>query len=657
MNRLSIAALFLLTAIGCSEPAGLPETVPPVEGSYAFVDVNVVDIENGIVTAGHTVLVSNGRITRVGATDDVATPQGATVIDSEGKYLAPGLADMHAHPMTERDLHAYITSGITLIRSMWGEPAVLALREGVAAGELLGPRIFTGGRIVDGEPVIHYGSERVLTEEEAEAVVARHKAAGYDFIKVYSNLSVEAFDAIVAAAKRHGIPVEGHIPSAVPTTHAFANMRAAEHLIGIEEATLADGANIVKRWNPTFPAHAASLGRGETSLSEQYDDEKLAAIAAAARDSGIWTVPTLVTIRGTAMSPEAVARQQARPEYAYVDYTVKSFWNLSAMFRTGWTEDSYRGAEMLFEHELSQVKALHDAGARILAGTDAQNPWAMTGDGMVDELELLVRAGLSNLDALRAATTSPAAYMQETGTSGVVAEGARADVVLLSANPLEDVAAYRAIEGVMSGQTWLDRAALDGLLDGMLAANTKKEAFFADAQPWPLQEGEQALIEAQFVVRQGEQVLGTERIASTINATGTPGVIGQTYAADGSHRDLRGGAGEQAPLLTNTAMDWLVIGPTLAGLNDGETRALPVRVTQGDGEIVTANLTVTRQPSEVLVGHFYFTGSNRHDVRLQAPGIDRSMQVWLGGGFYQGWPVKLVLDPDGESSVEYQRIL
>ena len=373
---------------------GTDRPTAPVEetgSAYAFANVTVVSMTSDRVDADHTVVVADGRITDAGPAASVAIPPGARVIDGSGKYLAPGLADMHAHPMTTADLDAYLAAGVTLIRAMWGEPAVLTLREGVASGAIAGPRIFTGGRIVDGEPVIHYGSDIVRNAADALEVVTRHKAAGYDFIKVYSNLSVEAFDAIAEAARANGIPFAGHIPDAVPADHAFrSGMQTAEHLIGIGPATLADGAEYYTRFHPAFPQYAARIGAGEISLDAVYDDARLRQLAELARETGIWTVPTLTTIRGTAMSPEEASAFSARDAARYVDYTVMSFWRMSAAFRTAWTPDTYRGAELQFEEDLRQVKAFHDAGARILAGTDAPNPWAFVGFGMVDELELYV---------------------------------------------------------------------------------------------------------------------------------------------------------------------------------------------------------------------------------------------------------------------------
>ena len=693
-RKAPIARCALALAFGSVLPAcdqAVDQPTAPVDEPvpvYAFTNVNVVPMTADRIDSDRTVIVTEGRIAATGDSAGVEIPPGARIIDGSGKYLAPGLADMHAHPMTTADLDAYLANGVTLIRALWGEPAVLDLREEVASGAIAGPRIVTGGRIVDGEPVIHYGTESVLNAADALEVVARHRAAGYDFIKVYSNLSIEAFDAIAEAAAAHGIPFAGHIPDAVPAAHAFrSGMQTAEHLIGIGPATLREGAEYYTRFHPDFPDYAARIGTGEIALDEVYDDAKLKELAELARETGIWTVPTLTTIRGTAASPEEMAAFSEREATGYVDYTVKSFWHLSAAFRAAWTPDTYRGARLQLEQDLRQLKALHDAGARILAGTDAPNPWAYVGFGMVDELELYVEAGLPPFAALQTATTAPAEFMNEAGRSGIVAEGARADLVLLGGNPLENVAAYRDIAGVMAAGQWFDRDELDSRLAAIKAASDRKAAVFRDAPAWPTQGAEVVPISAEFVLEQGEASPGAERIATVAMENGATAFLGQFLAPDGSVRNSRVETGDGgfarkitvervsgdgtleqrvyelqdigAHVLTGTALDWIMLGPSLAAMQDGESRDFAIRRLEDGGPAEAGTMTVTRQPSEVIVGHFYFTGANRHDISIADVGGTRELSVWMGGGFYSGWPVRIVersAAPDG-AAIEYRRIL
>jgi len=623
----------------------------------AFVGVNVVPMAEETVLSNYTVITAQGRIQAVGPRSGVQVPEGVPVVDGSGLYLAPGLADMHAHPMTQYDMDAYLVSGVTLIRAMWGEPAVLELRAKVKNGDIPGPRIHAGSRIVDGTPVIHYGTERVVAPEDAERVVAHYQDQGYDFIKVYSNLSLEAFDALSAAAKRHGIPLEGHIPDEVPTEHAFEHMRAAEHLTGIGKASLVDGAEHLPRWAPVFAAFATSLGTGEAKLDNHYDGTKLKQIAQAAREANFWSIPTLITIRGTGLSPEKVAFETQREAFQYTDYAVRTFWQLGGLFKQGWTEATYRGSDILLEHEMAQVKALHDAGAGLLLGTDSQNPWAFLVSGVVDELGLFVDAGLTPFQAIQTGTTAAAAYMGEEGTAGIVATGARSDLVLLRNNPLDDVNAYREIVGVMAGDQWLDRPALDGLLAGLFKRSQSNEAVFADAPEWELNSGEFAPISAEFVIKQGGEQIGKERIAMAWQGPAPVAAVGLVQE-EGGYGQVRVDLRDDQPLkLTGSSVDLLSLGAQFSAMADGDSISLEAEIPGDDGMPRTVQIDAVRNPAEVLVGYFYFTGSNRYDVTIRDGENKTEAQVWMGGGFYNGWPVKVLVQPGTEDEIELARIL
>ena len=688
-SRLVVIAI-MGSVLACGQSGTELDTTDEARGErYAITNVDVVPMDTDTVRTDQTVLVESGRISAISSADTIEIPAGYEEIDGTDKYLAPGLADMHAHPMTQLDLDAYVANGITLIRSMWGEPVILGFRDSIAAGDRVGPRIVTGGRIVDGDPVIHYGTDRVVEVADAEGVVATQKAAGYDFIKVYSNLSLQAFDSIVTAAKDHDIPFAGHIPTAVPTEHAFrSGMRTAEHLFGIRSATAVEGAEPVDRiLDPAFEDYASRLGTGELQLIDVYDEAKLTAIAELAAETGIWTVPTLATRRGSLLSPTAIERERQRPAMNYVDYAVAEFWRVGDLLRVGWSTESYRGAELEFAHELTQVKAFHDAGARILAGTDAPNPYAFVGFGLVDELELFVAAGLSKYEALQTATTAAAEFMGEAGAAGIVAEGARADLVLLDENPLEDISAYRHISGVMSGDNWLDRSAIDNLLTGIRANSKRNASVFSDAPQWPLSDDEHIVFRAEFVLTQAGESAGAERIAPVQAPDGNAAVLGQKLEANGTVRNYRaevgasgavrrividqlGGDGASTQqvletrgsgptIITGTALDWLTLSPTLTSMQDGDTRRISVQGINDRGDLEPQEMTVTRHPSDVLVGHFYWTGANRYDVSIKGSNETTELSVWMGGGFYSGWPVKITVQTEAlvELSIDYRRIL
>ena len=686
-GRLFTCLILSLSLLGCAaqEPDQIAETAA-IEGAYAFVNVSLVPMTHEGVEEGQTVLVSDGRIQQIGTVEDTEVPEGYQSIDGTDRFLAPGLADMHAHPMTQFDLDTYIAHGVTLIRAMWGEESLLELKRAAEAGEILAPRIVSGGRIVDGEPVIHYGTERVRNAAEAQEVVARHKAAGYDFIKVYSNLSLESFDAIAAAAKQEGIPFGGHIPTAVPSEHAMRmGMQTAEHLIGVSSETLAEGyEDIPARFQPTFVEYTTRLGKGEIRIEEVHDQEKLARLAEVAAETGMWTVPTLATLRGTGLSSAQVESEFASDQMQYVDYTVQEFWRLGFSFGAQLPPEYYDGMAHIFQNELNEVKAFHDAGARLLIGTDAPNPFAYVGSGVVDEMQHFVDAGMMPFEALGYATTAVGEFMQEVGETGVIAPGARADLVLIDANPLDDVEAYHSISGVMAAGRWLDRAALDALLAGLLAKNEAKAERFRDLPPWPTEGEEQVLVRAEFKRLIGGEEAGVERIAAVMSPDGTRANLAQVKGEDGQVTDIRveydaksgltgvsiqahDNDGEATHLrleyeeggpvtLTGSLTDWLQQAQITA-MQDGQTLELEAQRLLPSGELEEGSLSITRHPSEVIDGHFYYTGCNRHDVRFEGSSGVTEWQVWLGGGFYQGWPVRaLGQDADGQE-VEYVRVL
>lgn len=670
---------------------------------YAITQVKVVPMASETVLENQTVLVEGNRIVGIQPAESAAIPAGYEVIEGKGRYLAPGLADMHAHPMTQADLDAFLASGVTLIRAMWGEPIILQMREEIEMGERAGPRIIAGGRIVDGEPVIHYGSDLVINRRDAERVVRAQKAAGYDFIKVYSNLTLESFDAIAEVAKAENIPYAGHVPHQVPMSHALqAGMQTSEHMTGVSNATLREGQTYVWNWSPEFGPFAERLGKGELTPDQVFDEQKLGDLAALSAETGHWLVPTLIVLRGVSLNPDEMAAEFDSPDLRYTDYTVKTFWRL--MFTMGPPRSAafYAGQHALFEHNLKQLKAFHDAGARILAGTDALNPFVKVGFSMVQELQLFVDAGMTPFEALQTATVNAAEFSGEPGAAGIVASGARADLVLLQSNPLEDVAAYRGITGVFANGRWHNREDLDQRLAALEALSNRKAAVFAADATWTLEEGEFVPMFAGFETFDGDIKTGTERIARAYVGEATAAMLSERVGADGAietfrvetddagnithlqRRVMRGAdtsnlelrrsdAGfaidstgspprtidsNSGMIITHSALDSLSLSPAINALKDGQTSELEALCLESDDQLVPCTVTLTRHPAEVIHGHFYFSGVNPIDVQIESASSTRHSRFMIGGGFYTGWPVRLELDqPSAEAPLHYRRIL
>ncbi|HKE00213.1 MAG TPA: amidohydrolase family protein, partial [Planctomycetota bacterium] len=376
-------------------------------------------------------------------------------IDGRGKFLMPGLADMHVHTWSEQDFPLFLANGVTTVRNMFGAPVHLDWRRRIAAGELLGPTIVTAGPIVDGKRPVWPGSDVVADAEDAERVVAAQKEAGYDFVKVYSKLTKTAYDAVVASAKKHGLPVDGHVPDAVGVEAVLASgQRSLEHLslYGIATSARAESSKDM-------------LAIADFAAWTRFDADKGAALAKATAKSGIWSCPTIVVLQKWVSEKDAEELSK-RPEMRYC-------W-MRAMWKSGFGSSKDSRMEEIAasmpkanEARKKMTGLLHAAGARLILGTDMGNPWVVPGFSAHEELRNLVDSGLSPFEALRAATSSPAEMLGVPGEFGTVAAGARADLVLLDADPLADVANAQRVSGVMARGRWLPRADLQAKLDAI----------------------------------------------------------------------------------------------------------------------------------------------------------------------------------------------
>jgi imidazolonepropionase-like amidohydrolase len=485
-----------LSVCGC-RPAPVERPGPP---PTAFVDVAVLPLDREAVLTGQTVLVQGERIVAVGPRASVHVPRSARIVEGRGRFLMPGLIESHAHLVREDDLRLYLARGITTVRNMWGAPIHLEWRERIRKGELLGPSIVTAGPIVDGEPPHHDGSLVLREPGEVDAAIALHRKLGYDFVKVYSGLRPDVYRRLVAAAHAAGLPVAGHVPYSVGLRGVLdAGQDTVEHLTGVIAALQTDSSPVRDKVDFASRSHQIDF----------VDESRLPALARRARERGLWSCPTRVVMLSWGPAAEARARL-ARPEMKYVPGCVRSSWE-PGPDRTE-ALDRYRREQALFDRVL---RALRDADARIVVGTDTGNPLVVPGFSVHDELELLERAGLTRYQALRAATAEPAELLRRStpplraaGQLGVVAAGARADLLLLEGNPLEDLSATRRIAGVMARGRWLEAGELEPLLEAVAGrARADGEELAA-----PRTEG-QALLSARYRITWKEVFVGAEAIA------------------------------------------------------------------------------------------------------------------------------------------------
>jgi imidazolonepropionase-like amidohydrolase len=384
-------------------------------------------------------------------------------------YLIPGLWDMHVHVMYRGGYDifgpVFVAQGITGIRDMGNSPmpieSMRSLRDSLRRGEIVGPRFVAAGPILDGPGAFWPFAIKIESSTRARAVVDSLSAERPDFLKVYTDLPVEAYLTIAARAHELGLVFAGHVPTAVSIEDAAAQgQRSMEHLLGVSDACAENLAELVaererlSRGNTDFE----SMGRRLFSITRR-DDRKCAALFTRLAKSDTWHVPTLSVLRVGAFPLDSSALRDPRMDY--VIPPIRSWWTLHP-------RDTSTGAwdtrKRRYEGDARNVAEMHRAGVRILAGTDAPNRFLYPGFSLHQELRALTDAGLSPLDALRAATLEPAKYLAATDSLGAIRAGFIADLVLLHGNPLEDIRQTERIAGVVLNGRYFDRAALDRLM-------------------------------------------------------------------------------------------------------------------------------------------------------------------------------------------------
>lgn len=437
--------------------------------SLAFTDITVIDVEEGTAEPGMTVLVSSDRIAAVGEVGTVEVPPGATVIDGRGKFLIPGLWDMHVHniedgPTRSVLLPLYVAHGVTGIREMSGQPFNLQHRAEIVEGKLLGPRMVVGSPLVDGpNPWTGPGENAVVvaSAEEARRMVDSLRTRGYAFIKPYNFLSPEAYRALHERGRELGMEIAGHVPMGVSLWEAAAlGHRTVEHLMGVELACSSREEELRVAYrrqtaeiaaDTTVKAHIALWNRTEWEPVASVDSEKCRALYRHLAAHQTWVVPTLVIQRLISYHANPAIQNDPRSRYL-----PDGWWDPKA--DADWF-DPERRLRPTYDGRLRTLVDLHRAGVGILAGSDY---WG--GFVLHDELALYVESGLSPLEALRTATLNPARYLGATDSLGTVEAGKMADLVLLDANPLDDIANTQRIRAVVLSGRLFDRDALDALL-------------------------------------------------------------------------------------------------------------------------------------------------------------------------------------------------
>ena len=432
--------------------------------SIAIEDVAVVDIVRGKLLSPRTVVIVDGRIAAVGETDAITIPPGAIRVEGRGRYLMPGLVDMHVHlfnnasrrPPNEWAFSLFVANGVTGVREMRAEPAQIATIERwrtlAHRGELVAPRLLDAGIAVDGE-----------TADAARKQVREAKRAGAGFIKVFSEVREPQWRAILAEARALQIPVCGHIPAEVGLLEAAtAGQRSNEHLTQVYEACSSKEKEWLGARKDLANKDLMKLRETqETPVLESFDQSTCDRTAAALARTKQAQVPTLVLPFFEAQGAPKNFRDDARWRYLRPDEQAR--WERA--FADGYPVPGDKLAARRLDVSLKIVKTLGAAGVRILTGTDTPMPQVYPGFSLHKELALLVEGGLRPADALRAATIWPAEFLGLGSTIGSVDPGKRADLLLLNGNPLSDISQTQCIHAVVLDGRLLLRTDLDGLLN------------------------------------------------------------------------------------------------------------------------------------------------------------------------------------------------
>lgn len=419
-----------------------------------IVNVNVVPMTSETVLEAQTVVLNEGVIAVLGSVDEVPIPKDATVVDGTDRFLMPGLAEMHAHvpgadsAELDRYFSLYVANGVTTIRGMLGQRSHLALREQLLDGSVFGPRLVTSGPSFNGRSVAGV--------EQARQMVRDQHAAGYDFVKIHPGLTADEFIAIGETANELGMPFAGHVPVATGIERALQlNMATIDHLDGYFVALLPTDSD----------GYGGYGGFFEVMLANELEAERIPEMARATAAAGTWNVATEVLIEAR-INATPVAELRNLPGMQYMPKATVERWVASKKALLAERDFNPETAELAIALRRQLILELHKAGAGLLLGSDSPQVFNVPGFSIHEELDTLIASGLTPYAALRTGTVAAAEFL---GTNaGAVAVGRDADLVLLDANPLDNIRNARRIHGVVLRGTWFSADSLEKRLSRYL---------------------------------------------------------------------------------------------------------------------------------------------------------------------------------------------
>ncbi|KIC95821.1 amidohydrolase family protein [Flavihumibacter solisilvae] len=452
-NLIVLLLLVFFSACYSQDSENLDKPVDSRQREIVFLSVNVIPIDKEQVLADQTVVVRDGKIVEMGKTGKVKYNREALLIEAKGKYLIPGLAEMHAHVPPVNDLEPmkdvlllFATHGITTIRGMLGHPRHLELRNMLEKEEILGPRFYTSGPSFNGNSI--------KSTAAADSLVRQQKQAGYDFLKLHPGLSRENFDAMVKTAREVNITFAGHVSFDVGVWHAIESGYATiDHLDGFVEGLVPS----IQQMNEQ------EVGIFGMNVSDKSDPAQIPKLVDALKSHHIWVVPTQALAERW-FSPWRDANSfRQDPAMKYMPAATLTNWvNSKNNLVSNAAYDSAK-ADAFIRFRRRLILECHKGGVGILLGSDAPQVFNVPGISTHQELQYLVESGLTPYQALRTGTFNVAEFYGAKDR-GVIKKGAVAELVLLKGNPIENISNTQTIEGVMLVNKWLPRKYLDSTL-------------------------------------------------------------------------------------------------------------------------------------------------------------------------------------------------
>jgi len=457
-----ILVLICSTLISCHTNQELSSS-----SDIAFTHVNVVPMDSAYVLEDQTVLIKDGIISEFGPSELMDIPEGVSIIDGENNYLLPGISDFHVHLRSKRELLSYLSYGVTTVLNMGGSEEgtsrIRTYKKMISDGSIIGPQIFTTGAILDGNPPIFSDESVALsTKDEAKSIVAKQKKDGYDFIKVYNNLTNDLLIAITEEADKQGIAVIGHLPRKDGRKQAL-------------QSSLKHGLKMIAHGEEyffTFFYHEVDslLDKGKVPYP---DESEIPYLVQLSKDSKVAVTPNLSFLAMTRMQLDSIKVVHSDPELKYLSRDVIDKWVQGNPINRPNLERWDMREKAKYPFLLKLTKALHDGGVLLLLGTDSSEPGMFPGKSAQIELNELVKAGLTPYEALATGSLNAGKFINkhipQAEHFGLIKPGYRADLILIDDNPLADVNSVSKLRGVMTSGKWFTIDELKSMRDNTIS--------------------------------------------------------------------------------------------------------------------------------------------------------------------------------------------